>query len=221
MDTVVFEAGEYIIKQGDDGMDLFIVDSGKAFAQIKNGDELKEVRQYLSGDCFGERALLKKESRAASVITRTRTTVLKMSQTQYKDILQPRIERLRGVKLFATMSDEDIEDAARLMKVIEYEAGESIIIQGETGADLFIVEEGEEYAEIKIGGEGKQVMQYRPGGAFGERALLREEPRAASVIAKTNVTTWKLEQSNFKSMIDTRNLKESLIRGANLFETFD
>ena len=35
------------------------------------------------------------------------------------------------------------------------------------------------------------------------------------------VTTWKLEQSNFKNMIDTRNLKESLIRGANLFETFD
>ena len=43
MDTDTFEAGEYIIKQGDDGMDLFIVDSGKAFAQIKNGDELKEV----------------------------------------------------------------------------------------------------------------------------------------------------------------------------------
>ena len=43
MDTVTYEPGEYIIKQGEEGFDLFIMDSGKAFAQIKIGDELKEV----------------------------------------------------------------------------------------------------------------------------------------------------------------------------------
>merc|ERR1719181_2732959 len=72
-----------------------------------------------------------------------------------------------------------------------------------------------------MGKQEKEVMQYTAGGAFGERALLRAEPRAASVIARTKVRAYTLEQAQFKTMIDNRNLKEGLIRKAALFESLD
>ena len=80
-----------------------------------------------------------------------------------EQVLQPRVERLREVKLFASVSDDDIEGAARLLKVVEYDKDTHIIRQGETGADLFLIEEGTAYAEIKVGEEWKVVKEYPEG----------------------------------------------------------
>ena len=43
-----------------------------------------------------------------------------------------------------------------------------------------------------------EVFQYGPGGSFGERALLRKEPRAASVIARTDVVAFRYPESAAK-----------------------
>ena len=181
--------------------------------------------QYVAGGTFGERALLLREPRAASVIPRTDARLLRLSKDRsaegvwmlsafwggcrhirvpyhfpkssatgaalrrYQDLLLPRIERLRGVKIFELMGQEELEDCARCLeaspqdpraagqstlkidaslkdasivrhcvqyihyrthrvagtrftfseqartfaKVVEYDAGEHIITQGETG----------------------------------------------------------------------------------------
>ena len=85
-------------------------------------------------------------------------------------------------------------------------------MQGESGMDMFIVQAGDAFAQIKIGDEWKEVKQYGPGEAFGERALLRKEPRAASILARSAVTAFKLNHSNFESLIEQRDLKENMIR---------
>ena len=78
--------------------------------------------------------------------------------------------------------------------------------------DMFVVQAGEAFAQIKIGDEWKEVKQYGPGDYFGERALLRKEPRAASILARSVVTTFKLNHDNYEQLIEQRNLKENLIR---------
>jgi len=49
-----------------------------------------------------------------------------------------------------------------------------------------MIEEGEAYATLKDlnGGKPKIVKSYQKGDFFGELALIKNEPRAASIIAK-------------------------------------
>jgi cAMP-dependent protein kinase regulator len=44
-------------------------------------------------------------------------------------------------------------------------------------------------------------MNYSKGGYFGELALIRNEPRAASIIAKTNVKVLSLDRPSFKRLL--------------------
>lgn len=45
------------------------------------------------------------------------------------------------------------------------------------------------------------VKEYKPGGYFGERALLTDEPRAASILATSQVCAVSLEREAFKRLM--------------------
>ena len=51
------------------------------------------------------------------------------------------------------------------------------------------------------GEEAKEVKAYKEGDYFGELALLRNEPRAASIIAVTDCTCVKLDRHSFKRLL--------------------
>ena len=66
-----------------------------------------------------------------------------------------------------------------------FEANQTIITEGEPGNELYLLQEGSAIAtKTKAAGSApEQVMAYGVGDYFGERALLKNEPRAANVIA--------------------------------------
>ena len=72
------------------------------------------------------------------------------------------------------------------VKPATYNEGEYLIKEGEEGNIFFLLESGEAYATkvLKPGEPATKVMEYKKGSYFGELALIKNAPRAASVIAK-------------------------------------
>ena len=70
---------------------------------------------------------------------------------------------------------------------------------GYMGGSLPAVESG--VAEVYKTGEDGCVMTYKKGDYFGELALLNDAPRAASVIAKTDVTAAILGREPFSRLL--------------------
>ena len=63
----IYEDGDCVIKQGEPGDAMYVVQQGKLDVLInENGKEVK-VNQLAEGDVFGEMALFTKELRSASV----------------------------------------------------------------------------------------------------------------------------------------------------------
>lgn len=89
-----------------------------------------------------------------------------------------------------------LSDAFKDINVV---AGQEIIKQGDTGNDLYILQEGEAY--VTKDESTDSLMQYKTGDYFGERALLKNEPRAANVIAKTDCKLVSLDRHSVKRLL--------------------
>lgn len=61
-------------------------------------------------------------------------------------------------------------------------------------------------------------MKYGVGDYFGERALIKNEPRAANVIAETHCVVVLMDRHSFKRLLGP--LEELLKRNMELYEQF-
>lgn len=89
------------------------------------------------------------------------------------------------------------------MKVKNVKSGEKIINQNEPGDVFYILEEGECYAE-KVFSEGsnpERVKEYSKGSYFGELALIKNEPRAASIVSCSDCKLLYLDRLSFKRIL--------------------
>ena len=78
---------EYIIHQGDNGNQFYIVVDGKLVAEKKEDGECNVVFEYKEGDYFGELALLHDQPRQASVKAVGKVTVACIQREAFKRLL--------------------------------------------------------------------------------------------------------------------------------------
>lgn len=64
---ITYQPGHQILKQGDEGDEFYIVNSGRVDCQYEEDVEGKRVRHLGAGDFFGEGALLTDKPRSMCV----------------------------------------------------------------------------------------------------------------------------------------------------------
>ena len=88
MKEVVFHKGHEIIKQGDDGDVLYLVDQGELECfRLINGKNTF-LRTYSPGEAFGELALLYNSPRAATIIAKTKSVCFTLDRECFNDIVK-------------------------------------------------------------------------------------------------------------------------------------
>ena len=111
-------------------------------------------------------------------------------------------ELLAGADLFAGLDRVTLAKLAANLNCVSFRKGEAACIEGEPGDSLYIVSEGT--FGVFVGGAGDDrklwVATLRPGGCFGEMALLTGEPRSASVIADGEGELLRLDQERFTDL---------------------
>jgi serine/threonine protein phosphatase PrpC len=88
-------------------------------------------------------------------------------------------ELLAKMPLFARLSDRELLRVMQSVEVRSYDAGQTVIREGDKGDELFIVLSG----KVNVSRGGETLTRLGAGEHFGEMALIRAVPRSATVHA--------------------------------------
>jgi CRP-like cAMP-binding protein len=92
---------------------------------------------------------------------------------------------LRRVPLFAGLDPEDLQRIALVTGEREYDAGDALMTEGDVGDELVILTEGTvRVVHRDADGSERFIRTYTAGDHIGELAVLRDRPRAATVVAE-------------------------------------
>jgi cAMP-dependent protein kinase regulator len=230
MDEVKFSKDEWVIRQGDDGDNLYVVDQGTllCYKQFSKTEEPKHVKTYNPGEAFGELALLYNAPRAASIKAVTECVLFALDRETFNNIVKDaevkRRERfetiLSKIELLETIDPYERSKIADVTIIEKYKNGDYVIREGETGDKFYFIEEGTAVATKVLAGkkEPEVVYNYKSGDYFGELALLKNAPRAANVIATSDLTVLALDRSAFTRVLGP--LTDLLQRNSKKYEKF-
>jgi CRP/FNR family transcriptional regulator, cyclic AMP receptor protein len=126
---------------------------------------------------------------------------------------------IAAVPLFETLSKRHLKKVAGLTTTVEYDAGDTVIQEGEPGDSFFVAVSGQ--AKVVTG--GRTVHRLIPGDHFGEISLLDGGERTATVSAETPMTLLMIQRKNFLKELEQDpevaiSLLESLARMIRRFD---
>jgi len=157
MDSHKAKPQDFIIKEGEPGEVLYIVESGEMTCSKIINEESKILKKYSEGDVFGELALLYNAPRAATIQADTECFLWVLDRQTFNHIVKDASQNKRAkyekflstVPILQNMDHYERSKLADAVKEKRYAKNEQIIKQGETNDDTFyILVEGEAYATL-------------------------------------------------------------------------
>jgi CRP/FNR family cyclic AMP-dependent transcriptional regulator len=109
-----------------------------------------------------------------------------------------RQQLLGQVPLFSACSDKELDRLARHAELVDFRAGETLMSEGKTGQEFYVIVDGE------VGGTsgGETLAKLGPGTYVGELALLDPGPRTATVTALRDTTAVLLASREFYAAVE-------------------
>jgi cAMP-dependent protein kinase regulator len=138
--------------------------------------------------------LLYNAPRAATITAKTDAELLQLDRLTFNHIVKDAAakkrekyeEFLKHVKILENMDEYERAKLADAFREEWYQPDDVVIREGDSQGDTFyLVMSGQAIATktMEIGKPPIEVYKYGPGDYFGERALIKNEPRAANIIA--------------------------------------
>jgi cAMP-dependent protein kinase regulator len=155
--------------------------------------------------------LLYNSPRAATIIAKTDCILWNLDRETFNNIVKEAAVKkrelyenfLNSVDIFSTMNPYEISQVCDAILLKKFKKGDAVIKQNEPGDNFYIVEEG--YLQATKLFEGKMedevVMKYEKGKYFGELALIKNEPRAATITAISDCRLLTLDRLAFKRLL--------------------
>lgn len=105
------------------------------------------------------------------------------------------------MRLFKDVSPSDLTDIAQKMSREDFPPDAKIIKQGDIGDKFYVIAEGSAQVIVESAGGTRSVARLKEGSFFGEVALLRDEPRNATILTDGPVTVYALSKENFLAAV--------------------
>ena len=181
------------------------------------------------GEIFGEMATITQSKRSATATAKTACRVIALDSGQFQKAIQKApgfvlmlmsimisrlrltLARLAMTKARPAMAGGDehrLFDDAMLDEIagnlgspqpMRFTAGQSIFKAGESGMLMYLPREG----RIAITADGRTLEHVRPGGVFGEMALVDSAKRAANAVAETDCALMAVNRKQFLELVQT------------------
>ncbi|KAF4121068.1 hypothetical protein GMORB2_2554 [Geosmithia morbida] len=203
-----------VIIQGDAGDFFYVVEKGSFDVYVNPTGQVQpgpdgvgaKVGTIEAGGSFGELALMYNAPRAATVISAEPScTLWALDRVTFRRILMESTfarrrmyeNFLEEVPLLASLTAYERSKIADALETQKHPPGDVIIKEGDPGDSFYLLETGE--ADAYKGDD--KVLHYTKGDFFGELALLNDAPRAASIVASTDVKVASLGKNAFQRLL--------------------
>lgn len=112
------------------------------------------------------------------------TEIIHAASTEYESSSESEPPLVSPLPLFSALAKDGLRALINCFEMFTVPAGKSVIVEGEEGAEAYIVARGElEVRRTSEEGDSITLARLTNGALFGEMALLSRAPRAASVVA--------------------------------------
>ena len=133
------KTGEMVIREGDEGKELFIVDEGTLDCTKLNKETGEEMflKTYYPGEAFGELALLYNAPRAASIVAKEECVLFSLDRESFNHIVKDAAVKQREkyynfiskVEILDSLDDYEKNKICDCLQIQNFKAGDFIIHQ--------------------------------------------------------------------------------------------
>lgn len=201
------KAGTSVITQGEFGDAFYVVKSGhfEIFVKSEGSEESVKVNEATTGGTFGDLALMYNAPRAATVTATVDSEVWAVDRFTFRRNLmivsEKKIEEyegfLREVPVISGLLRAERFQVAETLEEKLFADGETIVSQGDEGDGMYIIRKG----TVAVMKDGQSLPDIESGRFFGERALAKNAPRAATCTAKGTVVCLFLNRAAFELLL--------------------
>jgi putative ABC transport system ATP-binding protein len=121
---------------------------------------------------------------------------------------------LRQSDLFKDLTPRTLTDLATQAVEREYQAGETIVAEGDAGDEFFMIADGRVEVQRTKDGTMTAVTQLSTGNHFGEVSIMESKPRNATVVAIESTKCCVLDRASFQTVMGSSDSFTSELRKA-------